>query len=76
MSQIPRSAPATPYLSVVIPAYNEEIRISRTIRQVIAYLSGQDYEWEIIVADDGSADATARLVVEAAAGEPGFVCCP
>ena len=60
----------TPYLSVVIPAYNEEIRISRTVREVVDYLGGQDYEWEIVVADDGSADATARMVPEAAGGDP------
>ena len=60
----------TPHLSVVIPAYNEEIRISRTIREIVSYLSEQDYEWEIVVADDGSSDATARLVPEAADGDP------
>ena len=60
----------TPHLSVVIPAYNEEIRISRTIREIVSYLSGQNYEWEIVVADDGSSDATARLVPEAADGDP------
>ena len=53
-------------LSVVIPAYNEELRISQTIRDVVAYLDSQEYGWEIVVADDGSADATARLVREAA----------
>ena len=60
----------TPHLSVVIPAYNEEIRISRTIREIVSYLGEQDYEWEIVVADDGSSDATARLVPEAADGDP------
>ena len=60
----------TPHLSVVIPAYNEEIRISRTIREIVSYLSEQNYEWEIVVADDGSSDATARLVPEAADGDP------
>jgi dolichyl-phosphate beta-glucosyltransferase len=70
MSQMPPSAPAAPYLSVVIPAYNEEIRISRTICEVVSYLSVQPYEWEIIVADDGSSDATTRLTLGAAAGDP------
>lgn len=59
-------------LSVVIPAYNEELRISRTIREVVAYLDSREYGWEIVVADDGSTDATARLVREAA-GEDGRV---
>ena len=51
-----------PYLSVVIPAYNEEARIPPTLEQVVAYLSGQSYEWEIVVADDGSTDSTAQAV--------------
>ena len=59
-----------PYLSVVIPAYNEEIRISQTVREVISYLQEQAYEWEVVVADDGSTDATSRLVQEVAAGDP------
>lgn len=62
--------PANPYLSVVIPAYNEEIRISRTIREIVDYLNQQKYPWEIIVADDGSTDATPRLVAQASPGDP------
>ena len=60
----------TPYLSVVIPAYNEEIRIARTISEVVSFLGEQDYGWEVVVADDGSVDSTARLVLEAASGDP------
>ena len=56
-------------LSVVIPAYNEELRISQTVREVISYLRSQEYGWEIIVADDGSTDSTASLVQEAAGGD-------
>ncbi len=51
-----------PFLSVVIPAYNEEARIEHTLEQVHAYLSLQDYTWEVLVADDGSFDSTAQLV--------------
>ena len=60
-----------PYLSVVIPAYNEASRIRATLEQLHAYLSAQDYLWEILVADDGSADATAQLVAAFAADHPG-----
>ena len=60
----------TPYLSVVIPAFNEEIRISRTIREIVGYLNERGYHWEVVVANDGSADATSRLVAEAAGGDP------
>ena len=55
-----------PFLSVVIPAYNEERRIVSTLQQVLAYLEGQTYTWEVLVADDGSADATPKLVSEMA----------
>ena len=50
------------FFSVVIPAYNEESRIALTLEQLCSYLGRQDYSWEIIVADDGSADATAHIV--------------
>ena len=59
-----------PFLSVVIPAFNEEPRISGTLSQVIEYLAGQDYGWEIVVADDGSRDHTAQLVGRVIAEHP------
>ncbi|OHA64720.1 MAG: hypothetical protein A2940_01800 [Candidatus Wildermuthbacteria bacterium RIFCSPLOWO2_01_FULL_48_29] len=48
-------------LSVVIPAYNEESRLPRTLRDVDAYLRKQDYEYEIIVVNDGSRDRTVEV---------------
>ena len=51
-----------PFLSVVIPTFNEETRITGTLSRVIEYLSSQDYQWEVVVADDGSTDHTAELV--------------
>ncbi len=64
-------APLTkPRLSIVIPAFNEEARIRTTLDQVIAFLVSRPYTWEIVVADDGSTDATARLVSELADGRP------
>ncbi len=56
-----------PFLSVVIPAYNEEERLPATLEAVAAYLAGQGFSWEILVADDGSEDGTPQ-VVEAAMG--------
>lgn len=53
------------HLSVVIPAFDEEQRIEETLREVAAYLSGQSYESEIIVVDDGSKDKTAAIVAAA-----------
>lgn len=48
-----------PYLSVVIPSYNELKNIKRNVLdQVLDYLKKQSYEWEIILSDDGSTDGT------------------
>jgi dolichyl-phosphate beta-glucosyltransferase len=58
------------YLSVVIPAFNEQQRIVATIEELTGYLGSQDYEWEIIVANDGSTDSTADLIQDYAAHNP------
>ena len=50
------------FLSIVIPTFNEEALISGTLGQVAEFLRNRDYTWEVVVADDGSTDATARLV--------------
>ena len=48
-------------ISIVIPAYNEEGAISSGIREIREVMEPQDYEYEIIVVDDGSEDRTAEL---------------
>ena len=50
------------YLSVVIPAYNEGRRISRTLEEIDRYLRKQDYNYEILVVNDGSRDNTVNVV--------------
>lgn len=50
------------FLSVVIPAYNEEDRIHKSLESTIAYLRKQPYESEIIVVSDGSTDKTVDVV--------------
>ncbi|MFJ6937456.1 dolichyl-phosphate beta-glucosyltransferase [Streptomyces sp. NPDC101132] len=61
-------------LSVVIPAYDEECRIGPTLDAVRAHLDAHlgtaPGAWELIVADDGSTDRTAEIVLAAAAAEP------
>jgi len=49
-------------LSVIIPAYNEDDRIVRTIENTVSYLNRQNYESEIIVVSDGSTDNTKTVV--------------
>ena len=50
------------FLSVVIPAYNEERRLPETLKKIREYLSLQDYSWEVIIVNDGSKDGTAYAV--------------
>jgi dolichyl-phosphate beta-glucosyltransferase len=52
---------AEPSLSLIIPAYNEASRIAGTIREAVTWLTGQSFDTELIVVDDGSDDATADL---------------
>ncbi|MBM3250681.1 MAG: glycosyltransferase family 2 protein [Candidatus Nealsonbacteria bacterium] len=52
------------FLSVIIPAYNEEKRLSNTLIEIDKYLRKQTYEYEIIVVNDGSKDRTANVVKE------------
>jgi dolichyl-phosphate beta-glucosyltransferase len=48
-------------LSIVIPAYNEGVRLGRTLPKVVDYLLENSPEAELIVVDDGSTDDTAAL---------------
>jgi len=51
-----------PYLSIVIPAYNEAIRIIPTIGAIASHVSDLGFSWELLIADDGSTDNTVELV--------------
>lgn len=52
------------YLSVIIPAFNEEKRLPSTLEDIDGYLSKQDYSYEIIVESDGSKDRTVEVTKE------------
>jgi dolichyl-phosphate beta-glucosyltransferase len=56
---------ARPFLSVVIPAYNEESRLVPTLARIRRYLAARDYQSEIIVVDNASADRTGEVAREA-----------
>lgn len=60
---------AGPFLSVVIPAYNERQRIASTLDAVTAYLVQQSYDWNVTVVDDGSCDDTSAVVTKCSAQE-------
>ena len=63
---------SAPYLSVIIPAYNESARIVATLEELSGYLREQSYTWEVITVDDGSSDDTAAVVERWASGREGF----
>jgi len=50
------------YLSVIIPAYNEEKRLPKTLKEIDEYLKKQSFESEIVVISDGSTDRTCEIV--------------
>jgi len=61
------------YLSVVIPAYNEENNIrTGALASVYEYLKNQKYPWEVLVVDDGSKDNTVNLAKSFVRKHEGF----
>ncbi len=62
-----------PFLSIVIPAYNEEERLVLSIGKIASYLTAAGIDAEILVVDDGSKDRTAELAAEALFGMRGRV---
>ncbi len=59
----------TPYLSVIIPAYNEEKRIAPTLASIYTFLIRQSYSWEILIVLDGCQDRTIDRVQSFAKGK-------
>ncbi len=58
---------------MVVPAYNEAVRLPGYLKDIQAYFEGRDESYEVIVVDDGSRDNTAERVREVAAGRPGVI---
>jgi glycosyltransferase involved in cell wall biosynthesis len=55
------------FISIIIPAYNEEERLPQTLEQVAAFLQSQTYSYEVIVVENGSTDRTFGVAEEFAA---------
>jgi len=60
----------SPFLSIIIPAYNEESSLPQTLEQVFAFLEGESYPTEVIVVENGSSDKTFALAQELAEKYP------
>ena len=52
---------ATPFLSLIIPAHNEETRLPETLRQVFDFAGRQSYSMEVVVVENGSTDKTFQI---------------
>lgn len=62
---------ADPYLSIVIPAYNEALRVGKTLEEVRKYAASKPFETEVVLVDDGSGDCTLDLFKEFQRTRPG-----
>jgi glycosyltransferase involved in cell wall biosynthesis len=68
-----RNQPSLPYLSVIIPCYNEAQNLARgVLQQVYDYLSRQRYSWEVIIVNDESTDDSRQRIEGFIAHKPAF----
>ncbi|OQA93050.1 MAG: Undecaprenyl-phosphate 4-deoxy-4-formamido-L-arabinose transferase [Microgenomates group bacterium ADurb.Bin219] len=62
-----------PYLSIIIPCYNEKENLQRgVLDEVLDYLSKQNFAWEVIISDDGSNDGSTEIIKESIKEQEGF----
>lgn len=59
-----------PFVSIIIPAYNEETRLSQTLEQALAFLEQQAYSSEMLVVENGSGDRTLEIAENYARRHP------
>ncbi|HSF81181.1 MAG TPA: dolichyl-phosphate beta-glucosyltransferase [Anaerolineales bacterium] len=59
-----------PFLSIIIPAHNEEGRLPAALNQVFAFLKDQAYPAEVVVVENGSTDRTFELACSYQASHP------
>ena len=62
-----------PFLSIVIPAHNEERRLPKTLEQVVRFATSQSFETEILIVENGSQDRTLEVGEEYASLHPAIV---
>jgi glycosyltransferase involved in cell wall biosynthesis len=61
-----------PFLSVIIPAHNEENRLPATLEQIFAFLAKQPFTFEVLVVENGSSDQTLEIAQRFAEQHPGM----
>jgi glycosyltransferase involved in cell wall biosynthesis len=63
VAKVPSSSPK---VSIVVPAFNEAVRIGESVRKIQAFLGRLPFNTEVLIIDDGSADETSSIVTGAA----------
>ncbi len=63
----------SPFLSIVIPAHNEESRLPRALEQVFAFLEKQPYPAEVVVVENASSDRTLEIARAFAETRPNLI---
>jgi len=66
----PPAGGVAPYLSIVIPCYNEEEVVAELLSRLESSMAVLDKPFEVVLIDDGSTDATPRLLAEGMARLP------
>lgn len=61
-----------PFVSIIIPAYNEESRLPKTLDQIADFIKTQTQSYEVIVVENGSTDQTYKTAEDFAADNPAF----
>lgn len=61
-----------PFLSIIIPAYNEENRLLKSLQEVDAFLSAQSFTYEVLIVENGSRDQTLEIARGFAEQHPHF----
>ncbi len=61
-----------PYLSIIVPAYNEQSRIENSLRRIQEYINEQTYDAVVLVVSDGSTDETVDIVQSFSAQDSRF----
>lgn len=63
---------STPFLSIIVPAYNEESRLPNALLKISRFLETQPYSSEVLVVENGSHDGTLQIAQEFAREHPAF----
>jgi glycosyltransferase involved in cell wall biosynthesis len=61
-----------PFLSIIIPAYNEENRLPGSLREILRFVSEQPYAVEVLIVENGSSDRTYLVAEDFCAQNEGF----